>query len=702
MDRRNFLKFTSVGSVGITTGQWWHEDGNTINAVQASDVMIDPIVPVRFYTNRKDKMLQQLVELRKTYGLKRFLIVAPMEDIKLTGFPKPEVYRRIGETISEVQQALRPHDIRIGWWCAPSLRSGYDSRFQYITDLTGFVASHSPCPLDPAFSEEFSDNVASVVRIARPFAVQFEDDFELSWQPNWRPPHVNFGCFCPLHLAEFSKRQGREFKREELLELFKQSDAPTIALRRSWAELSRDSLAGFAKLIREKVDKVAPETRISLCQAGVSDFDGDFTEAVTRAFAGNSRPMVRLYGSSYSSDEPVSLPESIFHALYSRQHLPADIECLHESDTYPHTRFYMSAAKLRSFMTAAFTYGFNDSLLYVTQYLDNLLEERGYLEMFKREVKRFSKIREEVVNAPLAGCEIQHLPFAHTGVPYNGGTPEAPHNPWVGVLGRFGIPYTSKNGKVKVVSGACLKIMGDEEIKSLLRSAVLMDGYAAYILSQKGYADLIGAAVTPGKAPNFCFEGIRNAGSYKRLKGALIYNLIFAPGSSSEGGSFYEMKPHPRTEIITDFLDPEEKPVIPGFTRFENEWGGRVAITAFDLHRNMSSAVYNYKKKELLRETIEWLGKEQLPVFINDQPNVFCICNKSVTGKYLVVTAINLSSDESNILSVDIPAGWEKAAVFQLHSEGNWTLLPVKRSGNTITLNTAFKLMEPVVLKIKL
>lgn len=706
MDRRSFLKFTSAGSAGITTGQWWNEAGNPGNTIRvvdkASDVTIDPIVPVRFFTNRKDKMLQQLIALKKEYGLKRFLLVAPMEDIRLTGYPDRKVYQQIGSTILEVKRALHPYDISIGWWCAPSIRSGYDSRFRYITDLSGYVSDNTPCPLDPVFREEFSDNVALVVDIARPFAVQFEDDFELSWQPGPKPPYVNFGCFCPLHLAEFSKRQERILKREELLELFKKNDDEAIALRRSWAELSRDTLAGFAKLVREKVDKAAPETRISLCQAGVSDFDGDFTEAVTRAFAGNTRPMVRLYGSSYSSDEPVSLPGSIFHALYSRQHLPADFECLHESDTYPHTRFFMSAAKLRSFMTAAFAYGFNDSLLYATQYLDNLLEERGYLEMFKREVKRFSKIKEDVVNAPLAGCEILHLPFAHVAVPYRGGTPGAPQNPWINVLGRSGIPYTSKNGKVKVVSGACLKIMSDEEIKSLLHSAVLLDGYAAYILSQKGYGKWIGAEVKPGKDPNFCFEGIRNISRHKNIKGELMYNLIFFPGSSSEGGIFYEIDPDPKAEIITDFLDPEEKPVIPGFIRFENEWGSRVAITAFDLHQNKSSAVFNYKKKELLRETIEWLGKEPLPVFINDHPNVFCICNKNVAGKYLIVTAINLSSDESNILSIDIPAGWEKAAVFKLQSEGNWTPLSAKRLDNTITLNTAFKLMEPVVLKIKL
>lgn len=701
------MKLTSVGSVGITTEQWWNESGNGMNDAhafdKASDVLIDPIVPIRFFTNRKDKILQQLIELKKVYGLKRFLFAAPMEDIRLSGFPGREVYQQIGDTILEAKQALGPHGISIGWWCAPSIRSGYNSRFQYITDLSGLVSDSSPCPLDPLFREEFSNNIALVVHIAKPFVVQFEDDFELSWQP----PHVNFGCFCPLHLAEFSKRQGRSFNRAELLDLFKKGDDESVALRRKWAELSRDTLAGFAKGVREKVDKVAPQTRISLCQSGVADFDGDFTEAVTRAFAGNTRPMVRLYGSSYSSDEPVSLPGSIFHALYSRQHLPADIECLHESDTYPHTRFFMSAAKLRSFMTVAFAYGFNDSLFYATQYLDNLLEERGYLEMFKKEVNRFSKIKEAVVNAPVTGCEILHLPFAHTGVRYKAsgpgwnGRPGAPENPWINVLGRFGIPYTSTNGKVKVVSGASLKIMSDEEIKTLLHAAVLIDGYAAYILSQKGYGKWIGAEVAPGKDPNFCFEGIRNISMHKNLKGELIYNLIFFPGSSSEGGIFYELNPDPKAEIITDFLDPEEKPVVPGFIRFENEWGGRVAITAFDLQGNKSSSVFNYKKKELLRETIEWLGKEQLPVFVNDHPNIFCICNKSDSGQYVIVTAINLSSDSADSLSIDVPTGWENAAAFQLQREGNWVQVFPKRSGRTMKLNATLNVMEPVVIKIK-
>ena len=356
---------------------------------------IDPIVPFRFYSNRTSFMLNQMIEISRYSGLRRFLLTAPMEEVRLSGFPSAQVYQDIGELVHYVKTELAPYGIQVGWWCAPSLRSGFSPSFQYITDLDGTVSEQTPCPLCPEFSRMFSDNVALAVDVGRPFMVQFEDDYELSWQP----PLVRFGCFCPNHLAAFAKRRNRLYAREALLEIFKQVTPESIRLRRAWAELSRDSLVELALLIRTKIDVVAPATRVSLCQSGMSDFDGDFTQAVARAFAGSTRPAVRLYGSSYSSDDAVSLPDNMFHALYSRQHLPDDFEFFHESDTYPHTRFFMSAAKIRSLMTTAFAYGFDDSLFYATQYLDDPAEEKGYLTMFRDEVKRFAALKEEIGRA---------------------------------------------------------------------------------------------------------------------------------------------------------------------------------------------------------------------------------------------------------------------------------------------------------------
>lgn len=693
MKRRDFIGTSAAGAAIISAGGLFMMNGCAISET-SSKLLIDPIVPFRFFADRREFMLNQMIDISKKYGLRRFLLTAPMEEVRLGGFPTPQVYHEIGELVLDVKNALAPFNIEVGWWCAPSLRSGYSSSFQYITDLNGTVSNESPCPLDPVFSEVFSNNVAEVVKIARPFMVQFEDDYELSWQP----PSVRFGCFCPHHLEEFGKRQNRYYSREELMAIFSQVTPESMRLRHAWAELSRDTLVGLATLIRNKIDAVAPETRIALCQSGMTDFDGDFTEAVTKAFAGKTRPAVRLYGSSYSSDDAVSLPENIFHALYSRQHLPAEFECFHESDTYPHTRFFMSAAKIRSLMTAAFAYGFDDSLFYATQYLDSPTEEKGYLTMFRDEMKRFSALKEAVKECPVAGCEIIHRPFGHVVNSYNGGNPGVPQDEWVRVAGRFGIPYTTLNGNVKLISGKIAAVLEDDEIRKMLAGGLFLDGEAAWILQNRGWGEYIGTEVTPGSEAAFCYEGIRRPEEYPNMEGKLMYNLIFAP-AGSEGGSFYELKPFAGADIITDFLNPQEQPVIPGMIRFTNSLGGRVAIMAFKLGGNRSSALFSYKKKEIVRQTIEWLGKQALPVFVKDLPNVFCIFNTLPSGGRAVATIISLNSDPFDSFSLDVAPEWVGAKVEILENDGRWKTAVTETTDRTITVKAALTRMSPVILR---
>ncbi len=662
-----------------------------------NDSVIDPIIPFNFFMNRKEEMLSQMLEMRKHFGLRRFLLTDPMEYVRLKGYPSPQVYQNIGEKILYVKNQLKMHDIEVGWWCAPSLRSGSGAPFQYITDASGAVSNISLCPMDPKFMEDFSENVARVVEISNPFMVQFEDDYELSWQP----PEVHFGCFCPIHIAEFSRRQRKHYTREELITLFREVNPESVRLRRSWAELTRDSLVNLAHLIRQKIDIIAPETRIMLCQSGSSDFDGDFTEAVTQAFAGKTRPAVRLYGTSYGSDDSQSLPNNVFHALYSIQHLPEHFECFHESDTYPHTRFFMSAAKLKSLITATLSYGYDDSLFYATQYLDNPLEERGYVKMFASEIKRFKALKIAVYDCDVTGVEVVHRPFAHIVNPYLGsGRPGTTSGAsWISALGRFGIPYQSKNGKVKLLSGNMVEMMDNKEIENLLKGGVLMDGGAAHSLYKMGWGEMIGAnKVSVGKEANFCYEALRNIAEFQNVKGDLMYNNIFAP-AGTESGSFFILDPINTAEIITDFFDGEEKPVIPAMYRFQNKLGGRIAVTALNAF-NRSSGLFNYKKKEIVCQILEWLGDEPLPIFVKDLPNVFCIFNQSRSDRYGIVTLINLSSDTFNLFSLQSSPDWQNKKVELLDKNGKWKLANFRNKGNIIEVNEPLFLMKPVILKL--
>ncbi len=687
MKRRSFLKTSIItGAAFLNTNNLigFHNDNFSDILLDKS---IDPIIPVRIFLNHEEKIIEQLIELNTNYGFRRFLILAPDKTVRFSGFPAPEVYTEIGKLILRIKKKLAPYNVEIGWECSATLKQGPGAKYQYITGIDGKVSEISFCPLDPDFRKVLSSNIATVVSISHPFMISMEDDYTLT--------HAGFGCFCPHHLAEFNSKLQQNYTREDLLDIFSKVTPESIRLRREWAVLNKNSLVSLASLIRQKVDEVVPETRILLCQPGGADILGDMTEAVTKAFAGKTRPAVRLYGTNYGEDHAENLPETIFHVLHNSQNLPVDFELFHESDTFPHTRFFMSSGKIKSLMTAAFAYGVDDTRFHPVQNTDNFFEEVGYLNMFKNEIKRFNALKRAVKNCRVEGCEIIYDPFEHIVEPYNKANNRYA---WANVTGRLGIPHTASGGKVKLISGSIIELLSDDSITKLLSGSVFLDGKAALTLSKRGFSDLIGANVIQGGQPKFLYEGIRNDAGIKDITGNIMYNfLLFVV--ATEGGKFVELKPLNNAKIITDFLDGEQKPVTPGMITFENKLGGRVAITAFDLNNNSSSAIINYKKKEILSQTIEWLGKEPLPIFVKNAPNVFCIFNRSKSNDFAIAVIISLCSDPFDSIILQVAPEWLNSNYEFLNINGIWEPIRTETKGRTIRIITQITLMNPLIVK---
>lgn len=288
------------------------------------------------------------------------------------------------------------------------------------------------------------------------------------------------------------------------------------------------------------------------------------------------------------------------------------------------------------------------------------------------------------------------MPILPTAITPDGKIDEKSQRRLVPFFGKSGIPYTSKNGKVKIVAGNFVDILIDDEIKEMLSGGGVLDGSAAYSLYKRGWGEMIGADVAKGGEANFRYEGVRNPDDYPNIKGKLMYKLLFAP-AGSEGGSFYELKPKRKAEIITDFLDPEEKPVFPGCFVLRTNWEG--VITTFSIARNRSSAVFNYKKKEIIRQSIEWLGNEPLPVFVNKLPNVYCIFNRSKSDDFAIVTLINLSADPSRSFSLDVAPEWINAKIKMLNKDGKCKPIKVATNGQTMKVDLPLLIMQPVILK---
>ena len=677
MKRRDFITTTALSSLFFSTTGFF--SACTFSPVEAKERnLIDPLIPFQYHPELEKEMISYIIELNKHYGLRRFLLTGPSKEFRYTGFPQKKVFSDLGEQILNVKKQLAGYDIEIGWWCVTTIRIG-NGKFQNIIRSDGSIAQEACCPLDLEYRKTFSNYVATVVQIAKPFWINFEDDF-----------HLSGGCFCPLHLEEFAKREGRYYSREELQTIFASKTSDSFKLQQSWDRLSRDSLADLAASVREKIDQIAPETRLCLCQSGASERDGNFTEAVTTAFAGKTRPVVRVFGSSYFSDNPIEVPQSIFNPLYQRQHLPENFELIHESDTFPHTRFFMSSSKLKTLMTAAFTYGIDDSLFYLTQYLENPLEEEGYREMYLKEAKRLSTLKLAVQECTVEGCEIFRKPTTSSN--------------WVNITGRHGIPHTTKGGKVKLVSGNIIEQMDETEILELLKGSVFLDGHSALLLCQRGFSELIGVEISSREdtlLPPF-YEGICHPENFPSIKNRLMYNYAWAFNKDNRD-CFYQIKALNGTEVLTEMLNSKNEPFYPALTLFENRLGGRIAVMSYNLNDNYintrSISIFNYSKKELIRQTIEWLGEEPLPVFVKNIPNAFCIFSRSKSNNYAIVVVTGLNSDTFDSISLDVAPEWIQSQVQMLNSRGVWETINTKKQQNTMTINEKLSVMDPMIFK---
>jgi hypothetical protein len=265
---------------------------------------------------------------------------------------------------------------------------------------------------------------------------------------------------------------------------------------------------------------------------------------------------------------------------------------------------------------------------------------------------------------------------------------------------------TLKGGKVKLVSGNVIERMDHAEITELLKGSVFLDGFAALLLCQKGFSDLIGAEISSREdtlLPPF-YEGIRNPENFANIDNRLMYNYSWAFNKDNRD-CFYQINALDGAEVVTEFINSRNEPFYPALTRFENRLGGRIAIMAYNLDddyiNTRSISLFNYTKKELIRQIIEWLGKTTLPVFVKDVPNAFCIFSRSRSNDYAIVVLTGLSSDTFGSFSLDVSGEWLGSKVQLLDRKGIWQIVETTRQDRTITIHEELSVMNPVILKFK-
>ncbi|MBP5638133.1 MAG: hypothetical protein J6X55_01545 [Victivallales bacterium] len=655
---------------------------------------VDPIAPVSL--NNDTYTPEFLRMIRERFGIRRFAMFGygPKPGLPLNGYPSLEDFKWAGEKLLRYKKELADTDIEIIWWCHPTIKVGLNVPYQHIVNYDGTVSNFGLCPLDPRVRKDLAERIACVAKIADLSLVMIEDDYELSNHPG-----VTFGCFCPLHLAAFSKKAGREYTREELVAMFKEDKRETKELRKLFWDTSRESLCQMAAEIRAEVDKVSPSIRIGVCEPGTTDYDGYITIDESRAFSGpNTRPLVRVYGTQYScTDSPQYLPGTMGHTMYTAERLPEDFEWMHETDTYPGTTFYMSAAFMETEINGALAMGADNTYFYGIQGADD--DDFAHFEMYARNAKRFEALREAACSRSghFDGCRVIHSPLTMSLKKMKN-----EKITWFqdicAMLARLGIPYSTRYGSPAILVGDEAEALSDNEVLELLKGGLLLDFPAAEILEQRGFSDLIG--VTTERLTKYAFNGENLADGipeFADITRRKMRNGAYDP-AGTEGAYLGKPMPIPGAEVLTWYCKYGE-PVQPGMVRFTNRLGGRVCVIACSLSGNLSSNLLNYRKQRVLRIVFNWLRGSKLPAAVEGS-NTWLLVRNTPSGTLFCVTA--LGADGRKDVTLVIDEKYNSSDFEELDDEGQWHPADIERlADDRLVLKGDFKNLRMRVFRAK-
>ncbi len=659
---------------------------------------LDIIVPICIDLNwlTKEEIIQEILKHYKSYGFSRFALASPSVGYRSTGYPSSEVFWKQAELFLSIKNELKEYPIDLGWWIATTFKSGPSPLFTRQVDSKGNIHPFSNCPLDINFKKQFAENTALFAEIAKPSFIVTEDDFTIRGAK---------GCFCEYHLKEFSKKQGRYFSREELVNALEKRTPEAIEIIRNWREVLKESLIGMAQALRKEIDIKSPEIPIGYNQAGGVDYDGAGTEEIARALAGpRHTPFSRLYGSFYGGFKTKELPRCLYHSLFSKQHINGDFAFYHETDTFPHTRHFSSGSQMRAMMGAVYSFGFDGSIFHSLGLLDNPDEETAYAKMFSKERVRFNTINTLAKKCDLVGVNIDYDPFWNTV-----DATISPSIPlWANIIGRFAIPYTTLSSRVSFWDERQAKYCDDETIMEALSNGLFLDADAAKALCKRGFGKYLGVDIGDDilLGNNIIYDlGAREVICEKFVhenSGRCMHSAhMLAAGGN---GKLLKMSvTDDNCEVISEFYTYDKKTVLPAMTRFENSLGGKIVVMGITLHHNNSQSLINYRRQRLIQDLLVWCSDDF--AFVKDAPDVYTIMNeakdKDTDGFSGMLTVINLCEDDLEEVKIHLPKKWQMMSSLKTVNEnGELVKCRYTREFDDIILKHNLNYLSPLYLII--
>lgn len=546
---------------------------------------------------------------------------------------------------------------------------------------TGLDNGHTPqivCPMDPGFMD-YVEHIFSVIAASEPDTIMLDDDFRIMSARDGN------GCGCPLHMAEFNRRAGTNFTREQLSAALRQNDADGDRYNDIWIQVQKDSLIDCARRMRAGIDSVNPALPGSFCCVGNNV---ECAVEIAEIMAGEGNPsVVRINNGNYTAAGARFFSNVFLRAAQSIAKLEGKVDViLAETDTCPQNRYSTSAMSLHTHFTGTLLEGAKGAKHWITR-LSSFEPESGaaYRRILGKYAGFYRTIADLVPTLQWRGCRIPTIDtpcFDYRKS--NGG-----ENGWSScVLERLGLPmyFSPKNGGITCLEGSLDGAFSDETISKMLEGSVFLASDAAARLIARGFGADLGVDVREwkGSQPSREILPCRNnaAGVQVRYK-----ELVPLNEDVKELSTVYH---------TVDGVQMQR--LFPGVTEYENSRGGRAFVfcgtprTAYTLTEAFS--FLNYSRKQQLIGMMQRAG--ELPVYYPEDAEVYLRAADMPDGKrFCAVFNLGLDPIDALTLVSDRPV----QSIERLLPDGTFAPVSFTTDENgTMTLDLPCLTLDPVVL----
>jgi hypothetical protein len=488
--------------------------------------------------------------------------------------------------------------------------------WQFMVGDDGAESRAIPCPIDPQW-KAYIGKLYGLFAQLEPEIIYIDDDFRYH---NHSP--ASWGCFCPLHLEEMARRTGKRLSREELVHQIVSTWPQPTEERKCWFDLCGDSILEAARIISDAVKAASPKTHMGLMCSDPNTHaaEGRRWLDMVRAFSvSGNQPVLRPHYASYQEGVYREIPSQITCMRKLQPLLGGKMRLTPELENFPFTRFSKSVRLTRLQIALSMFVAPPDITLDILSFVDTRFDYDTVVDQGLRDSFEYSsgicywssQCRKE------RGLQIlwdERFPL-HRKLEVDRMTALPAPRVWEGAMDLLGFASTFYPDDVKLASRSYLEERTEDEIGTLLRGKLLLDGDAAAFLVERGFGAQIGLKD---------IQPLPGAYNYERMVDDQFAGRYVNQDETIAEAAKYRLDPTEKAVVVSRMFAPESSVSVPGMLLFENPLGGRVGVIPFNGSRGDLSALgfRGWKRQQVLRQMLGWINQGPLPLFVEDAANV--------------------------------------------------------------------------------